>query len=53
MNFSCSTEVETAALQILRDIPPNRFRREIEKLKLHLQSVIESGGSYVIENIFV
>jgi transposase len=48
-NFQSSTDVETAAKKILRDIPESRFRQELEELKLHLQRVIDCSGHYVLD----
>ena len=47
--FCSSQEVEEAALQVLRSIPHARFVKEIDKLKQHLQIVIQKGGDFVID----
>lgn len=47
--FSSHEEVEKAALQVLCSTPPERFLREIHKLKEHLRTVIQKAGDFVIE----
>ena len=47
MTFNDHAEVRQAALQVFKSVPPERFVREMEKLKMHLRSVINNGGSYI------
>ena len=47
MTFNDHVEVRKAALQVFQSVPPERFVHEMEKLKMHLRTVINNCGSYV------
>ena len=48
MNFETHDEVKQAATQAFSTIPQERFTTELEKLKIHLNRVIQSGGEYCV-----
>jgi hypothetical protein len=48
MTFNTHDEVRSAATQAFAAIPHDRFSREIEKLKTHLNSVIVAEGDYIV-----
>ena len=47
MTFNDHAEVRQVALQVYKSVPPERFVREMGKLKMHLRTVINISGSYI------
>ncbi len=47
--FSTANEVKTASLHVLKSIPEDRMRSELNKLRDHCQRVIDIGGGYVTD----
>ena len=46
--FSSAEEIEESTLQVLRAIPEESFLHHVEKLKTHLNKVIQQSGSYIV-----
>lgn len=49
MTFSSSEEVESASLQLLRDISETALREQVDLLLEHCQKVIDAAGQYITE----
>ena len=49
MEFKDHQEVEEAVLQVLKEIPQSEFDKQLEKLFVHCQRIIDEGGDYISE----
>jgi len=47
--FQCAQDVLEASLEVFRNIPKERFRRELENLAAHCTAIIQHYGNYVTE----